>query len=54
MDQLEVTVTIPFENVRWCSALLVTNSTTKVDATVYWISAVPQAYPSTITAPVGD
>jgi Flp pilus assembly protein TadG len=54
MDQLEVTVTIPFSNVRWCSALLVTNSTTLVDATVYWISAVPQAYPSSVTAPQGD
>jgi Flp pilus assembly protein TadG len=54
MDNLQVTVTIPFENVRWCSSLLVTNNETIVDATVYWVSAVPQAYPTNVTAPEGD
>ena len=54
LDNLQVTVTIPFINVRWCSSLLVTNSTTQVDATVYWVSSVPQAYPSNITAPTGS
>lgn len=54
MDNIQVTVTIPFSNVRWCSSLLVTNSTTLVDATVYWVSAVPLAYPDTVTAPSGS
>jgi Flp pilus assembly protein TadG len=54
MDNLQVTVTIPFVNVRWCSSLLVTNSTTQVDATVYWVSSLPQAYPSNVTAPTGS
>jgi Flp pilus assembly protein TadG len=54
MDNIQVTVTIPFSNVRWCSSLLVTNSSTLVDATVYWVSAVPQAYPDTVTAPTGS
>jgi Flp pilus assembly protein TadG len=54
MDNLQVTVTIPFINVRWCSSLLVTNSTTQVDATVYWVSSVPQAYPTNVTAPTGS
>jgi len=54
MDNLQVTVSLPFSNVRWCSSLLVTNANTVVEATVYWVSAVPQAYPSDVTAPVGD
>jgi Flp pilus assembly protein TadG len=54
MDNISITVTIPFINVRWCSSLLVTNSTTQVDATVYWVSSLPQAYPSNITAPTGS
>jgi Flp pilus assembly protein TadG len=54
MDNISITVTIPFINVRWCSSLLVTNSTTQVDATVYWVSSLPQAYPSDITAPTGS
>jgi Flp pilus assembly protein TadG len=54
MDNLQVTVTIPFANVRWCSSLLVTNANTQVDATVYWISSVPQAYPTDVTAPAGS
>jgi hypothetical protein len=54
LDNLQVTVTIPFVNVRWCSSLLVTNATTQVDATVYWVSSLPQAYPGNITAPTGS
>jgi Flp pilus assembly protein TadG len=54
MDNLQLTVTIPFINVRWCSSLLVTNSTTQVDANVYWVSSLPQAYPTDVTAPTGS
>jgi Flp pilus assembly protein TadG len=54
LDNLQVTVTLPFVNVRWCSSLLVTNATTLVDATVYWVSSLPQAYPGNVTAPTGS
>jgi Flp pilus assembly protein TadG len=54
LDNLQVTVTLPFIDVRWCSSLLVTNATTKVDATVYWVSSLPQAYPGNVTAPTGS
>jgi Flp pilus assembly protein TadG len=54
LDNLQVTVTIPFINVRWCSSLLVTNSTTLVDATVYWVSSLPVSYPQNVTAPTGS
>jgi Flp pilus assembly protein TadG len=54
LDNLQVTVTIPFVNVRWCSSLLVTNATTKVDATVYWVSSLPVSYPQNVTAPTGS
>jgi len=54
LDNLQVTVTIPFTNVRWCSSLLVTNSNTLVDATVYWVSSLPVSYPQDVTAPTGS
>ncbi len=54
LDNLQVTVTIPFVNVRWCSSLLVTNATTQVDATVYWVSSLPVSYPQNVTAPAGS
>jgi Flp pilus assembly protein TadG len=54
LDNLQVTVTIPFSNVRWCSSLLVTNANSQVDATVYWVSSLPQAYPGNVTAPTGS
>jgi Flp pilus assembly protein TadG len=54
LDNLQVTVTIPFVNVRWCSSLLVTNATTQVDATVYWVSSLPVSYPQNVTAPTGS
>jgi Flp pilus assembly protein TadG len=54
LDNLQVTVTIPFINVRWCSSLLVTNSATLVDATVYWVSSLPVSYPQNVTAPTGS
>jgi Flp pilus assembly protein TadG len=54
LDNLQVTVTIPFTDVRWCSSLLVTNPTTRISASVFWVSALPQAYPSNVTAPAGS
>jgi len=54
MDNLQVTVTIPFTDVRWCSTLLVTNPTSKIGATVFWVSSLPQSYPTNVTAPAGS
>jgi Flp pilus assembly protein TadG len=54
LDNLQVTVTIPFVNVRWCSSLLVTNAATQVDATVYWVSSLPVSYPQDVSAPTGS
>ena len=53
MDNLNVTVTIPFKDVRWTSALLVTNAGTTLTAQANWFSAIGQVYPGSITVPQG-
>jgi Flp pilus assembly protein TadG len=53
LDNLNVTVTIPFKDVRWTSAVLVTNASTTLSAQANWFSENSQAYPSTITVPPG-
>ncbi|HEY5316147.1 MAG TPA: hypothetical protein VIK18_26705, partial [Pirellulales bacterium] len=52
-DQLQITVTLPFTNVRWTSATLVTNASTVLSATSIWNSNNGQSYPSSITVPAG-
>lgn len=54
LDNLQVTVSMPFIDVRWCTSVLWTNSTSKVTATVTWVSALPQSYPGNATAPTGS
>ena len=51
LDQLQVTVTIPFKAVRWTSLSLVTNSTTNLSATAIFYSNTNQSYPSSISVP---
>lgn len=51
LDQLQVTVTIPFKAVRWTSLALVTNSTTNLTATAIFYSNNNQSYPSSISMP---
>jgi Flp pilus assembly protein TadG len=50
-DQLQVTVSLPFKTVRWCSATLVTNSNTQLTATSIWYSARNLDYPGSISVP---
>ncbi len=52
-DDLQVTVTIPFKDVRWSAALLVTSNSTNLTATANWFSANGSAYPTNITVPAG-
>jgi Flp pilus assembly protein TadG len=53
MDQLQVTVTIPYSAVRWSSLSLITNSSTTLNGQATWCCSVDQQYPTTITAPAG-
>jgi Flp pilus assembly protein TadG len=53
LDQLQITVTIPFINVRWAAATLVTNSSTVLSASTIWFSNNGQSYPGNISVPAG-
>jgi len=53
LDKLQVTVTIPFKDVRWTSAVLVTSNSTLLSAQASWYSENSQAYPGTVTMPTG-
>jgi Flp pilus assembly protein TadG len=53
LDQLQITASIPFSDVRWSSATLVTNSSTKLSVTSVWFSNNNQAYPTSISVPAG-
>jgi Flp pilus assembly protein TadG len=53
LDQLQVTVTIPFKSVRWSAATLVTSSSTNLSATATFYSNNNQSYPSSISVPSG-
>lgn len=54
MDNLQVTVTLPYSAIRWSPTSYYTNATTQITTTVYWISANPQSYPNNVTAPTGS
>ena len=51
LDQLQITVSIPFTAVRWSAATLVTNSSTTLNATTIFYSNNGQSYPTSITVP---
>jgi Flp pilus assembly protein TadG len=53
LDQLEVTVNIPFSAVRWSSLGLVTGPNTTLNGQATWCSSVDQVYPTNVTAPAG-
>jgi Flp pilus assembly protein TadG len=53
LDQLKVTVSLPFSDVRWTNLKLVTTDTTNVNASVVWYSALPVSYPESVTSPEG-
>jgi Flp pilus assembly protein TadG len=54
LDNLQVTVTLPHSAVAWSPTSYYTNSSTQISTTVYWVSANPQSYPSSVTAPTGS
>jgi Flp pilus assembly protein TadG len=54
LDNLQVTVTLPYNTVEWITTTYFLPSTTQISATVYWVSANPQGYPSSVTAPTGS
>jgi len=53
LDQLQVTVSIPFSSVRWIALYLVTNASTQISATSNWYSDKDMAYPTTYSSPAG-
>ncbi len=54
MDQLQVIVTIPCDDVTWSSIDLTTNSTSKLTVQAIWNSMKDQTYPTTINPPPGS
>ncbi len=54
LDQIQVTVSIPFSNVNWSGTSMFMPKSALVSATVTWYSANAYAYPTNITAPVGN
>jgi Flp pilus assembly protein TadG len=53
LDQLQVTVLLPFSNVRWNLLYLVTNANTQLMAQTTWCSNQNQPYPSNLAVPQG-
>jgi Flp pilus assembly protein TadG len=53
LDSLQITVTIPFKDVRWTGATLVTSNSTNLTATATWYAATNKAYPANPSAPQG-
>jgi Flp pilus assembly protein TadG len=54
LDQIQVTVTIPFKDVRWSTLTLVTSPSTQLSASSTWLSVRDQAYPTGYTSPAGN
>ena len=54
LDQIKVSVSIPFKDVRWTALKLVTNDATNVSAFAIWYSALPVSYPDHVVSPLGN
>lgn len=54
LDQIKVTVSIPFKDVRWSALKLVTTDASNVSAFVIWYSALPVSYPDNVSSPIGN
>ncbi len=52
-DNLSVSLTIPFKDVRWTSAVLTTNAGTTLTAQATWFSTNGAAYPGSVSVPAG-
>jgi Flp pilus assembly protein TadG len=53
LDQIQVTVSIPFTDVRWIALSLIATPTTTLSGNAYWNCLKDQDYPNTVTAPPG-
>jgi Flp pilus assembly protein TadG len=53
LDKIQVQATLPFKDVRWAAAILVTNSNTTLSSSAIWYSAKAQSYPSNASVPQG-
>jgi Flp pilus assembly protein TadG len=53
LDQIQVTTTMPFSDVRWTAAVLVGITNTQMSSQAIWCSSNAQSYPSSITVPPG-
>jgi Flp pilus assembly protein TadG len=54
LDNLQVTVSLPYNAVEWITTSYFLNSTSQISTTVYWVSTNPQSYPNNVTAPTGS
>lgn len=53
LDQIQVTVLLPFDNVGWTVLDTFTNSSTKIAGQANWYSNQDQNYPTTVVPPPG-
>jgi Flp pilus assembly protein TadG len=53
LDQIQVTVQIPFQDVRWSLLSLITSQSTTMNATVTWYTMVDKPYPIPPDPPPG-
>ena len=53
MDQLQITITMPCEDVLWSTTDLVTTANSKFTIQAMWNSMKDQTYPNSINAPAG-
>jgi Flp pilus assembly protein TadG len=54
LDKLQVTVSVPFSDVKWGVSGFVIGDTKPISATAYYSSARVNPYPTNITAPAGS
>jgi Flp pilus assembly protein TadG len=54
LDKLQVTVTVPFKDVKWGVSGFVISDTKTLTATAYYSSARVNPYPTNISAPAGS
>ncbi|HEX4413155.1 MAG TPA: TadE/TadG family type IV pilus assembly protein [Lacipirellulaceae bacterium] len=54
LDKLQVTVTVPFKDVKWGVSGFVINDSKTITATAYYSSARVNPYPTNISAPAGS
>lgn len=52
-DRLQVTVSLPFSNVRWIALNVITNNSTTLNGQAVFRSLADQSYPGSITVPNG-